>query len=362
MATQSLVGGIYFPSLLVGGGEPGVTALLLDASGEKAALIFQSPFTGNIRKLHFRTAVVTTGGTVDGRLETVSATDGNPTGTLAGTTTNGSVVVDSADDNVIKTATLTADAAVTRGTVYALVVVAGSPGNINIATFDLDAGGTYVPYSGLFTASWVKQARRMVAAIEDDAGVFHQIPGVPFFSTLTQRQFNNTSTPDVWGLRFQFPVPVSVRGCWINTELDGNATIKLYDSDGVTVLASVALDSDQRFSTAWGLKRLMFASTIALAKDTNYYLGLEPSSGTNCSIYTASLPSAAAMDTWDGGVLVHVASAKDPSGTGSWTHYNNGTDGYLRAWMGVELSAFDDGVGGGGSAGGAHILGGTVVR
>lgn len=362
MATQSLVGGAYFPSLLVGGGEHGIANLLIDASGEKASLVFQAPFTGNLRKIHFRTATVTTGGTVDVRLETVSTTDGNPTGTLAGTTTNGSVVIASSDDNVVKTATLTADAAVTLGTLYAIVIVAGSPGNMNIAMQDIDASGVYVPYSVLFTASWVKQVRRMIAAVEDDAGVFHQIPGVMFFETATQRIFNNTSSPDVWGMRLQFPFPVRVRGCWIDAELDGNATIKLYDSDGVTVLTSVDLDADQRVSTAWGLYRLIFPATVSLSANTNYYLGLEPSSGTNCALYTFSVPSSAAMQAWDGGNLVHVASAKDPSGTGSWTHYNNGTDGYLKAWMGVELSAFDDGVGGGGSAGGAHILGGTVVR
>jgi hypothetical protein len=151
----------------------------------------------------------------------------------------------------------------------------------------------------------------------------------------------------VWGMRFQVPFPCTVSGFWLICELDGDAVVKLYDSDGVTVLASLALDTDQRFGIAELTKRYVFSASVTLSKDTYYYLGLEPSSATSVGFYTGALPSLATMNTWDGGALVHAASAKDPSGTGSWTHYNNGTDGYLRTWMGVELSSFDDGVGGG---------------
>jgi hypothetical protein len=359
MALQSLDGGIYLPSIVYG--EPATGTLLIDATGEKAALIFQSPFTGNLRTILFRTATVTTGGTVDVRLETVDATTGDPTGSLAGATTNASVAISAGDDNAIITATLTADAAVTRGTLYAVVIVAGSPGNMNIATFDIDATSTGFPYGDLYTTSWTKQPRRMLCAIADDAGVFRNIPGVTFFWTLTERNYGSGSTPDVWGIRFQVPFPCTVRGFWLTCEVDGDATVKLYDSDGVTVLTSLALDTNQRGSTAEVTHRHVFPADVSLAKDTYYYLGLEPSSATTVGFYTASLPSLASMDAWDGGALVHAASAKDPSGTGSWTHYNNGTDGHLKAWMGVELSAFDDGTGGGGGTTFPVIGGGGVI-
>lgn len=348
MALQPLTGGMYFPSIVYG--EPAVSTLTIDASGEKAALVFQAPESAVIRTILFRTAVVTTGGTVDVRVETVDATTGDPTGTLAGTNTNVSVAIASSDDNVVKTATLTADATLTRGTLYAVVIVAGSPGNINIATFDIEATAVGFPYSDLFTASWVKQPRRILVALLTNAGVGYQLPGVTLFDVLTERNYSNASTPDVWGIRFQVPFPCTVRGFWLTCELDGDATVKLYDSDGVTVLTSLALDTNQRTSTSELTNRYVFPADVSLAKDTYYYLGLEPSSATSVGFYTASLPSLASMGAWDGGALIHAVSAKDPSGTGSWTHYNNGTDGYLKAWMGLELAAFDDGTGGGGGS------------
>lgn len=359
MALQPLDGGIYLPSIVYG--EPAIGNLLIDASGEKVALIFQAAFTGNLRTIMFRTATVTTGGTVDVRLETVDATSGDPDGTLVGTNTNASVVIAAADDNTVFTATLTADAAVTRGNLYAVVIVAGSPGNINIATFDIDATSTGFPYGDLYTTSWTKQARRMLCAVADSSGVFYNIAGVTFFSSITERNFGNSSTPDVWGIRFQVPFPCTIRGFWMTAELDGDATVKLYDSDGVTVLTSVTFESSQRGSAAEVTHRHAFPADVSLAKDTYYYLGLEPVFSTTVGFYTAALPSLAVMDAWDGGALVHVASAKDPSGTGSWTHHNNGTDGYLKAWMGVELSAFDDGTGGGGGTTFPVIGGGGVI-
>jgi hypothetical protein len=45
---------------------------------DKCAYVFRAPKSGTISKVGFRTGTVGTGGTVDVRLETVSATDGNP--------------------------------------------------------------------------------------------------------------------------------------------------------------------------------------------------------------------------------------------------------------------------------------------
>lgn len=348
MSLQTITAPLYWPaSILAGGGQPGVASLTVDAAGDSAALIFQSPFTGNLRKIHFRTSTVSFGDDVDVRVETVDPATGDPTGTLVGTNTNGTVTIASTDDNVIKTATLTADASLTRGTVYAIVIVlASSAGTMQFATFDVDGSGHDFPYSDAFVAAaWSKNVRRLICAIEDSAGVFHHLVGVHFTETFTQRSYNNTSTPDVWGVRFRVPFSCKVDGFWANFDLDGDATVKLYDSDGVSVLASFAMDTNIRFGTAVGIKRGLFAE-VTLLKDTYYYLGIEPSSGTNIAVITGGIPNAlgvAAMGAWPGGADFHVASAKDPTGTGSWTHYNNTTDGMFMAWMGLSISALDDG-------------------
>jgi len=62
---------------------------IIDAAGEKVAFIFEAPKTGTIDRLLFRTLGVTSGATVDVRLETIDASNGHPSGTLWGTDTNG---------------------------------------------------------------------------------------------------------------------------------------------------------------------------------------------------------------------------------------------------------------------------------
>jgi hypothetical protein len=94
------------------------------------AYIFRAPKTGTITKVGFRTVTVITGATVDVRLETVSATDGHPTGSLVGTNANASQVIADTNDNVFFTVTLTAGASVTAGDVLAVVVVAPATGSL----------------------------------------------------------------------------------------------------------------------------------------------------------------------------------------------------------------------------------------
>lgn len=92
MALQSITHGYPFPAPpLTAAGAPSLGNYLLDANGEKAALVFAATAAKAIRKIHFRTGTVTTGDTVDCRVETVdTAANGDPTGTLHTTNSNGS--------------------------------------------------------------------------------------------------------------------------------------------------------------------------------------------------------------------------------------------------------------------------------
>src|SRR5438105_2935131 len=82
----------------------------------RLAAIFQIPKTGNIVSITFLTRVVTVGCTLDARIETVSTANGDPTGILAGTNSNGAQTILNSDSNKQFTVLLTQPLTVTRGT------------------------------------------------------------------------------------------------------------------------------------------------------------------------------------------------------------------------------------------------------
>src|SRR5688572_2287311 len=100
MALQSLHGGGFFYPRMIGatGAVAPVVSLTLDASGEKIGWVLQAAATGAIDAIWFRTGTVTTGDTVDVRIETVDPSTGLPTGTLWSANTNVSVVIANGDD------------------------------------------------------------------------------------------------------------------------------------------------------------------------------------------------------------------------------------------------------------------------
>lgn len=178
MAFQTIPGGLIIPSK--GSDEnPSFQDLLIDAASEKAASIVRAGKTGTIDKVGFKTRTVTTGDTVDVRLETVDLATGNPSGTLLGTNSNGSQVIGDADDNTWFTTALTTGVAVTKGDLFAVVIVNGSvPGNMNIAAFNWNR--SLFPYALLFTTVWTRPGtnRGSNFSFEYDDGSYTVSPGV----------------------------------------------------------------------------------------------------------------------------------------------------------------------------------------
>lgn len=289
----------------------------LSASGHKAALIFRAPKTGSITDLMFGTRNVTTGATVDLRLETVSATDGFPTGTLQATNTNAAVVVDSADDNVVKTGTLTASATVTKGDVLALVIVndSVSPGTMIIAA---EARTTHnFPYSAsITTASWGKSQANIIAGVKYSDGKCYPLHGVLLATATNAPSFNSGSTPDERGFKFQLPFSARVTGAWAQGIIgSGDADLVLYDSSDA-VIASTSIDHDQTCGFSGDLALLYFAASPTLSANTDYRLVLKPTSATNVSITELALADATHRGAYDGGDAFQFTSRTD---AGAWT-------------------------------------------
>jgi hypothetical protein len=340
------------------------TTLLLDASDETAVFIVEAPKSGNIRKVLWGTRTVTTGATIDVRIETLNRT-GTPainSGTLWGTTTNGSQVVADGDDNTTFVTQLTADAAVTQGDPIAVVIKnpTASPGTMQIAGLADDADLAY-PYCLLNGAA---AAAAPVVALEYSDGSYEPIEGAwPIASTITATVFSSASTPDTIGFRYQLPYPHRLRGFWLWADLDGDATARVvtsayHQANATGILVSKTLNNEDRETASPGVQKFIFPSSIEQSASTNYRCIIEPG-GTNLTLYDMSLHSLAAMDAWLGDEF-HLTTAKDPTGDGDWTNYNSGT--FRMLFGGLILDGFSDGAGGsGGVIGGPNMRAGMMA-
>jgi hypothetical protein len=268
-----------------------------------------------------------------------------PTGTLFGTTTNASQVVDSADDNAGFLVTLTADAAVTVGDAVALVIIndAGTPGTMNIHSTWGAATSNQFPYGVTNTSG--SYAKVSVGApafyIEYDDGSTPNVGTLPILSN-TAVTFNSGTAPDERALYFQLPFPCKIAGVDMGLgAFSGNAEVILYDSDGTTALATVTLDKDIGRGGTVGLGRVLFGTPVTLSANTNYRIALKPTSASNVVLYDYIFGDAANLGAMDGGTNFHLSTQTN---AGGWTETTT-----RRPVMSLLLSAFDDGVGGGGA-------------
>jgi hypothetical protein len=174
------------------------TQMLIDAAGEKAGWVLRAPKTGNIRKVGFGLYTVTTGATMDVRIETVDMSTGFPTGTLWGTNTNASQVILDTDDYKWFTTQLTSDAAVTRNDLIAVVIVnpQTSYGNMIIPVFSDDS--RQLPYSAWYQAAWSRLGGPIMA-LEYSDGSYESIPGIWPIKATNTVTFNSGSTTKLRG-------------------------------------------------------------------------------------------------------------------------------------------------------------------
>jgi hypothetical protein len=354
MAMTDLIGTILLPSPGIGGWNtgPGFQGATITGSEHGYAAIFQAPKAGNIRKIHWATANVTTGATMTVGLETVSLTDGFPTGTPFGTNTFASVVVGNADDNTFFATTLTADATVTQGEILAFVIrnPTASFGSMTFAATAIDIDGQ-IPYGSHKQATFANTSILLMFSVEYDDGTVVPIDGIspPSTSNLTIT-LGTGSTPDVGGWLFTAPVSMRAIGAYCYCDRDGDVTLKLvstaYNQGAATgILATTpTLDANVRRDAALRHTRARFLASYDLVAGTSYRLVLESNGATTSTLSYFNAPSALLLDAVPlGGCLT---TAKDPTANGDWTNYNSGT--FRRVLMGLMVSGFDTGVGGSG--------------
>jgi hypothetical protein len=370
MALQSIPGGVWIPEGFTVGVTPALVATgNLNAAAHKTAMVVTIPKAGAVRKVIWRTATVSTGATVDVRLETLDAA-GLPSGTLWGASTNGAQVVLAADDNTTFATALTADATVARGDVLVVVIAnnAGAPGNFFVAAASINssiagAAAERHAFQYQFTTAWaVDGGIGTCVALEYSDGSFAPLVGARPPGLVTATSLSTSTSPDVFGLRFRLPVAASVGGAWVAIDVDGPCDVRLvstaYNQAAATGILTSLTVTRARSATTGGAYRVVFPSAVTLTANTDYRLVVEPTTTTAIAAYDTTMQSLAQLDAWPGGRDWHLTTAKDPTSDASWTNYNSGT--FRRPFMGLLLEGLDDGAGVGGGEHAHAFIGGLA--
>lgn len=299
------------------------TAVSLDASGKRIAQIFCAEADDTITHLGFRYGTRT--GTPPTYRISLQALDtsGNPDNTVLGGGSPASATftppADTTWNNTWQWVALSNTIAITRGTVYA-VVIDYSSGTINGSNFSgfnqsLSSGGFDrfgFPYADAHNGTSYSKTDLGLAGYKSATGVY----GHPIQSQATTTVGTNGNRAAVkWTFPVNFWGTFKVRAMRIITDSEaaaGNNKYGVWDGAG-TALQTVTIDSDAHVSpgntnrSEW----ISFAGTLATLKaGTPYYFGIErvgASCGMSALVFAASgdlaaMPyqGAAILSTWNG--------------------------------------------------------------
>ncbi|MCC7186195.1 MAG: DUF4082 domain-containing protein, partial [Acidobacteria bacterium] len=325
------------------------SGFVIDAASEKAGLVMEAPKTGNISKIGFYLPTVTTGATLDARLESVSSTTGLPSASLFAANTDGTVVSVTATPAWLE-ATLTAAAAVTKGERIALVVAqpaagSGSCAVGNIANWWGSGNAHGIPFGANYVASWAASSGfrcPLIFPVYDDNTYGYCPQNMPITAINLAYTWNSSSTPDEVGNRFDLVVPTRIVGArlFFNPAGDGrDFTLRLYDSGG-TQLATRTFDSAQYANSTYLWADLLFTSPVDCSAGV-HRMTILPTTVSNNGTGHITIPSATgARYAMPGGVDTYWTERTD---AGAFSDTNT-----RMMLMTPLVQGFDNAAGGGG--------------
>ncbi len=218
--------------------------------------------------------------------------------------------------------TLATPAAVQAGDIaYSRIWPTGSAPDVsNFARFrklsTTNWWGAQTPGANYIT-SWIL-ASWYAMAVEYSDG---QVIGLPILDAANSVQFGPTSTPDEYGVMFTVPVKmrcIGVRWGIAATQADQPMTMKLYDGDGSTVLASFALSDEDNFIP--GNPFDGFWDPVTLIPGISYRLTMLPGGvGNQWRLNEVSFESANSRSAFPEGTSWQKTSRTD---AGAWTQDN----------------------------------------
>lgn len=353
----------------------GNNAATFDSSTDKLAFLFIAHTSFTLTDISFLTGTVTTGGTVEVRVETVN--NGRPSGTLWNSptnTTNGTVAIANTDDNTWKSVTLTASASISVGDKVAIVVVHSS-GTHNGSYWTGLANAKVSPVFPCWlhdtgAGSWTHISSSPYLILEN-SGTPIYIPGALPFSSVSNTGFDSADSPDEYALQFVPPAKMRCIGAAVslgNISAGADFTVSLWANDGTTdadgtVLGSAVIDGDLAPSTSTeGFWEVFWASPVTLTAGATYHIGVRADTATANGVGVlvfnlagTGIPSGYISASPFGGncyLKTRVWTAGDP---GDWTSDTTKIPNFRAI-----IDQVDDGTGAGSStpSGAGHVFGG----
>lgn len=358
MALQTIKGGPWLPDPHPSAASQlqFATGATIDASTELCAFVFRVPKSGNIRTIGFRTGAVTVDAStrLNVNLETVSATDGNPTGTDYGGSAAGAASA-APTANSWNSIALGTDATATAGDIVAAVIGYGTFVAADTVVISVVNSGNTLqqdfPYVDAFVGgAWAKSAVQLpLVSIGYSDGTYDYIAGTAPYSNITNQSYaSNTAGTDEYALSFQVPWPCRLRG--VAAEVDGEGDYEVIIYSGTSALETITVDKDIRGSVTRKLAYFRFPTGQTLTANTVYRLGIRPTTTTAIVLPIYTVNSAAIFDQMNGGQAFCLGTRLDQ---GAWAA--DTTTQRPAIWL--QFDQFDDGVSAGGS-----LLGGRLVR
>jgi hypothetical protein len=336
MALVTVPGGLWIPEPAGGAEYPAFDNHLIDADGEKVAVIFRAPKTGTLDRFEFRLGAVTQAPAsgLKCSFQNIALATGHPDEVVD---ENATVTAGLTANTWVNPGSFSAGRAVTRGDLVAAVIEfatfgAGDSLQISIFTASSFTAPTSVAYPDHKTAgAWAKQTDRgAVLAVRYTDGTYGLIPSILPVSALGNTAFSSASTPDERGMRFTVPVACRLQGVLYRLEATAGSTYDVVLYEGSTVLETVTVDTD---TLTTNRQRLALFDSL-LAANTVYRVVIKPTATTQAD-FDFSVNAAAIMDAFGGGQNFHHTQRTD---AGAWTDTPT-----KRTWMSLWLSQVHDG-------------------
>ena len=331
------------PTSISGAGPTFTNSFVLNSATDQLELIVGAPTAGNITAVGLVTGVVTTGCTVEVRIETVSDTTGRASGSLVTAGASATQVIANTDDNVWFNITLGTAASVTRGQPIAIVidVSSGTPATLRFAQFST-GGGPLFPFLLVDDGTPAVLASAPVLTLSY-GGTYYQVDGAYPIKASSSDSYSTSSAKDTFGLRFQVPHSVRVCGIWWWGDTDGDCSIELLDGSDA-VLTSLTFDKDIPYAdTGIGLFRIPFTAQVTLTAGTTYRLAIRAMSTSNVILYHYTIDATAMLAASHlGSSQMYMTEADYGAGPyGAWTDTNTKVP-----WIGLICDGMEAGGGG----------------
>jgi hypothetical protein len=210
-----------------------------------------------------------------------------------------------------------------------------------------------------FTGSWFGTVlSHPYCFIEFDDGTLGVLAGSPLVAAATTEAFQDSTNPDERALLFQVPFQCKVDALALrmaSADANSDSTLTLYETPLGTPnsLASVSL-TGQNLVAGTGAVIVPLASEVTLAADTDYALALKGAGTSNVTLSAMTLDATGFRAFLPGGTTLRKGTRNNSSGA-----FSEESPAVTVYQMAVRISQFHAS---GGSPGGAHILGGSVVR